>query len=440
MRAVRRPPLRKLLPLAVALSLGAGCDPRTPPPEPPPVAEVKPEVVSLPVVPPAPPKPERQLSIRSGNLERNELMGHALERLGAAEAQSGLMAALGTAIDFRKLRVGDELTFTREAGALIAVEYRRSLLEGVRLTPGADGRWEVERRSTPVETRVRNVEVTIRGSMYESLRAQGHDPDLALALADVFAWDIDFRTEVQNGDVLRAVVEERRADGRTIGWGEVFGAEYVGRTLGTKALYRWQDEANGGFSYFGPDGTSARRAFLKSPLKYSHVTSGFGSRFHPILQYVKQHAGVDYAAAIGTPVWAVGDGTVTIASYRGASGNLVCVKHRNGLTSCYAHLSAFGEGVRVGSHVAQKQVIGLTGTTGRSTGPHLHYAIERDGQFINPLSLKFPPAEPIPAGQMAAFLAGIDPVRRLIQPTALAAGEALALPSGGSAPTHTARP
>ena len=135
------------------------------------------------------------------------------------------------------------------------------------------------------------------------------------------------------------------------------------------------------------------------------MTSGFGSRFHPVLQYLKAHNGVDYGTPIGTPVWAVADGTVTKAQNTGPGGNTVCVRHINGLETCYLHLSKYGAGVRVGGRVSQKQVIAYSGNTGRSTGPHLHFALKRNGQFVNPLNQKFPRAEPLSKTQMPDFLA-----------------------------------
>src|SRR5262249_35500791 len=166
---------------------------------------------------------------------------------------------------------------------------------------------------------------------------------------------------------------------------------------------------SGDISYFMQDGTSARKAFLKSPLKYANITSRFGNRFHPVLNYVKEHNGIDYGAPVGTPVWAVGDGTVTRAGYDGASGKHVCLRHLNGREPCYLHLSGFGPGVRVGARVMQKQVIAYSGNTGLSTGPHLHFALKRGGHFVNPLNQKFPRAEPVPAQFRPDFSERIAP-------------------------------
>jgi murein DD-endopeptidase MepM/ murein hydrolase activator NlpD len=199
-------------------------------------------------------------------------------------------------------------------------------------------------------------------------------------------------------------VEKFVSKGRVLRYGEVLAAAYEGGLVGTRRVFRYQ-QPEGQANYFQEDGTSARKTFLKSPLKYAHVTSGFGSRFHPVLQYVKNHNGVDYGTPIGTPVWAVADGTVTKAQNTGAGGNTVCVRHINGLETCYLHLSKYGAGVRVGARVSQKQVIAYSGNTGRSTGPHLHFALKRNGQFVNPLNQKYPRADPLPKAQLPEFLA-----------------------------------
>ncbi len=265
-----------------------------------------------------------------------------------------------------------------------------------------------------MEKKVGVVELPIDSSLYEAAVAAGEDPALPISIADVFAWDIDFYQDVRKGDRVRAVIEKFMAKGRLLRYGEVLAAHYQGQTVGQKRVFRYQ-LPSGDASYFQQDGTSARKAFLKSPLKYANVTSRFGSRLHPVLHYRKEHNGVDYRAPVGTPVWAVGDGTVTRAGYDAGSGRHVCIRHLNGLETCYLHLSAFAARVHPGAHVVQKQVIAYSGNSGLSTGPHLHFALKRGGRFVNPLTQKFPRAEPIPrllhgdfAQRIAPFVAQLD--------------------------------
>jgi murein DD-endopeptidase MepM/ murein hydrolase activator NlpD len=225
--------------------------------------------------------------------------------------------------------------------------------------------------------------------------------------------------DVRKGDRVRCLVEKVLSKGRLLRYGEVLAAEYKGESVGTKRVFRWQ-LPDGEWSYFQEDGTSARKAFLKSPLKFAHVTSRFGMRFHPVLEYLKAHQGVDYAAAVGTPVWSVADGTVTMAGNTGAGGNSVCVRHRNGFETCYLHLSSYGSGVRSGARVAQKQVIGYSGNTGRTTGPHLHFAMKRGGAYVNPLNQKFPRNEPVPASLLARFREAVTPIAASLDAPSLA--------------------
>jgi murein DD-endopeptidase MepM/ murein hydrolase activator NlpD len=257
-------------------------------------------------------------------------------------------------------------------------------------------------------TEVARVGVTIQSSLYESLQKGGEDPNLAVLAADVLAWDVDFYQDVRTGDRMKMVVEKVFADGKLVRYGEVLAAEYDGAATGRKRLFRYTDP-DGQTSYFDDDGASARRGFLKSPLKYAHITSKFGNRRHPVLGYNRAHEGIDYGAPTGTPVWAVGDGTVRQAGWNGGCGKMVAVRHRNGLETVYCHLSSVA--VSAGKPVGQKQIIGYVGATGLATGPHLHYAVRRGGAFINPLQLKIPRDAPVPPRWLEDFRAKISPLR-----------------------------
>jgi murein DD-endopeptidase MepM/ murein hydrolase activator NlpD len=360
-----------------------------------------------------------QVRILNRRVERNQVLATALRSAGLDAGQTDrVVAALQGVFDFRKSRVGDQLRLVFRDGELDHFDYRQSPV----------GEWQVRRdgeryvarkREVEVETQVSRVELEVASSLYDAAVTAREDPTIALALADVFAWDIDFYVDVRKGDRVRCLVEKVLSKGRLLRYGEVLAAEYRGEAVGTKRVFRWQ-LPDGEWSYFQEDGTSARKAFLKSPLKFAHVTSRFGMRFHPVLEYLKAHQGVDYAAAIGTPVWSVADGTVTLAGNTGAGGNTVCVRHRNGFETCYLHLSSYGAGVRTGTRVAQKQVIGYSGNTGRTTGPHLHFAMKRNGGFVNPLNQKFPRSEPVPASLLARFRETVSPIAASLDAPSLA--------------------
>jgi murein DD-endopeptidase MepM/ murein hydrolase activator NlpD len=346
----------------------------------------------------------------------------ALSAAGIAPPQvERIVNALRGVFDFRRSRVGDQLRIALTDGEIEVVEYRQSSLD----------EWQVRRtgdqmvgakRAVQVERQVGVVDLRIDTSLYEAALAAGEDPTLPIAISDVFAWDIDFYQDVRQGDRVRAVIVKFVAKDRILRYGEVLAASYVGASVGQKKVFRYQ-LPSGELSYFQEDGKSARKAFLRSPLKYANVTSRFGSRFHPVLQYVREHNGVDYRAPVGTPVWAVADGTVTRAAYDSGPGRHLCLRHMNRMETCYLHLSAFGSGIRVGAHVLQKQVIGYTGTSGLSTGPHLHFALKRGGQFVNPLNQKFPRAEPVPPAFRQDFAEKIGPLLTRLGPTVANATE-----------------
>ena len=390
-------------------------------------APVEPEVAALapdaaavattpqaaaPTAAPAPAaRPPLRMSVLTVRLARNQTLSQALSRLKLAPGQAkAILAALADKFPFRRSRPGDQIQVERVEGeeVLRRFTYRQSAADEWTVVPDEGGALRGEKRTVALTTEVARIDVEIRGSVWESLQKAGEDPALAVAAADVLAWDVDFYQDVRAGDRMRVLVEKVFADGKLLRYGEVLAAGYEGAVTGAKRLFRYTDPT-GQTSYYDDQGHSARRGFLKSPLKYAHLTSGFGARMHPLLGYVKAHQGVDYGAPVGTSVWAVGDGTVAQAGWNGACGKSVTLHHRNGLDTVYCHLSAVA--VHAGARVTQKQLIGAVGTTGRSTGPHLHYAVRRNGAFVNPLSLKVPREAPIAEAHRADFEAKVAPLR-----------------------------
>jgi len=402
--------------LAVAVAGAAGQLRTLPPPVPvtsgPAVADAT-APAAAPALVPAPP-PQRFTAV-TARLARNQTLAQALFKLDVAAADvKAVVEALKGHFPFNRSRPGDQLRVERREGepGLARLSYRQGPADEWNVERQADGTLRAEKRPVVLTTTVSRVAVTISSSLYESLQKGGEDPNLAVLAADVLAWDVDFYQDVRAGDRMAMVVEKVFADGKLLRYGEVLAAEYDGSATGRKRLFRYTDPS-GQTSYFDEEGQSARRGFLKSPLKYANITSRFGNRTHPILGYQKQHEGIDYGAPTGTPVWAVGDGQVKQAGWNGGCGKSVTLKHRNGYETVYCHLS--GVAVSAGKPVSQKQIIGFVGQTGMATGPHLHYAVKRGGVFMNPLQLKVPRESPIPPAGMEDFRAKIAPLRARLE-------------------------
>lgn len=366
------------------------------------------EQASAPTVAPTP--PERFLAVTS-RLGRNQTLAQALFNLDVDGAEvRAVVEALRGLFPFTKARPGDQLRIERREGerAVHRFSYRQGPADEWIVERLPDGTLQGTKRPVELTTEVARVAVTIESSLYETLQRSGEDPGLAVLAADVLAWDVDFYQDVRGGDRMRMVVEKVYADGKLLRYGDVLAAEYEGAAVGRKRLFRYTTP-DGHTSYFDEGGQSARRGFLKSPLKFANITSKFGNRRHPVLGYNRLHRGVDYGAPSGTPVWSVGDGQVRHAGWHGGCGKTVIVRHRNSLETVYCHLS--GIAVSTGKPVSQKQVIGWVGSTGMSTGPHLHFEVKRGGSHVNPLQLKLPPEAPIPDKWLADFREKTAPLR-----------------------------
>jgi len=305
-------------------------------------------------------------------------------------------------LDFRRLRVGDRFTVVLDPGGdLVSLTYEKSPLEALvlRSTPGG---WETELAALPAENRVVEVRGNIRSSLFEAMERAGERDTLTLAFAELFAWDIDFAHELQPGDSFRLVVEKIYRDRRFVQYGRILAAEYRQDDGAHQAYFFPWPDARG--EYFTAEGRSVRASFLRSPISYTRISSGFsGARLHPILNKVRAHLGVDFAAPEGTPIWAPADGVVIARRRDAASGNRIALRHGSGYETHYLHLSRFAAGLAVGDRVRQKEIIGYVGSTGLSTGPHLDYRVRRGGTWVNPVKEAFPRAEQLPPQFAAEF-------------------------------------
>lgn len=415
---------RTRLTAALILLAGAACtrgEDRPVEPAPPRAAPA--EVLRADYPAPIGPVPPAIAAHETGEIRRHDSLSTALARLHVSAAEVDALAhALRGVLDLKSCRVGDVFTVDKDAeGRLMSFRYAAGPTTVAMAYRGSDGVLHGLLEPVRVVTRAALVEGRIAYSLYGAMEEAGEQPQLALGFVDLFSWDVDFFTESQENDAFRILVEKRFVDGKMIGYGRILGAEYAmasGRTL--RAFYYTGTDGQAG--YYGQDGGSVRKAFLKSPIQFASITSRFGMRKHPILNYVGAHHGVDYGAPMGTAVWAVGDGVVVRAGPAGGYGNMVAIRHPNGLETRYAHLRAFGSGIHAGKHVQQKQVIGFVGSTGLSTGPHLHFEVLRGGKWMNPLAVALPPAPPIPDAEKETFATAIRPyVERLD-----AAGRAMA--------------
>ena len=270
----------------------------------------------------------------------------------------------------------------------------------VRIVPQGEGFRALEEQAA-LETRVTMKASVIRSSLFAATDAVGIPDSVAMQLADVFGGDIDFHRDLRKGDRFTVVYELHHLGGRPVRAGRLLAAEFVNQGKTLRAVHY-------GSGYYAPDGKNLRKAFLRSPLEFSRVSSGFGMRRHPIQSAWRTHKGIDYAAPIGTRVRAVGDAVVEYAGVKGGYGNVVILRHNGQYSTVYAHLSRVA--VRRGARVGQSDTIGFVGQTGWATGPHLHYEFRIAGEARNPLSVALPAALPLPAQQLGAFRAQAEPL------------------------------
>lgn len=327
----------------------------------------------------------------------------ALQELSIPQDLSGLIIeSMKDIFDFRRCMPGDRAVLVTAADSQFKrFEYHRSPTRYYLVTTSDTGMVASE-VTLNTQRKIYFVEGSIKSSLYKSILDSGEGPELAYLLSDIFAWDIDFNVETRVNDRFSVLVVKEYLDSDFIGYGPILYATYAGNA-GAYEATRFED-TKGRADYYDKKGKSLRKLFLRSPLQYRRITSYFSKRrFHPILKIYCPHHGVDYAAPVGTPISAIGDGVVTFAGWKGGYGRLIYLKHSNGYQSGYGHLSGFARGIKKGKRVHQGQLIGYVGNTGRSTGPHLHFEMKRNGRFINPLQIKVPAAAPITRERMALF-------------------------------------
>ncbi len=274
--------------------------------------------------------------------------------------------------------------------------------------------FDVERIAIDYTVETGLIEGTITSSLFEAVADIGESAELAMNLADIFAWDINFILDIRAGDSFKALVEKRFREGQPAGYGRILAAEFTNQGETFRA-FLFKDGDNPA-SYYDANGKSLRKAFLKAPLAFSRISSGFTmKRFHPISKTWKAHPAIDYAAPTGTPIKAVGDATIIKIGYTQYNGNFIKLRHNNSYETLYLHMSRFGKGMKQGKKVSQGTVIGYVGSTGLATGPHLCFRMFQNGTPVNPYKIKAPAATPISRERMAEFQAMSVPLLSRLQ-------------------------
>lgn len=340
------------------------------------------------------------LDMRSGEVKNGQFFSTLLGGLGLSQQEAyNLTEATKEVFDVKTLRVGKQYRAYYKDSVLKYLVYDRDKASSIVFDCTAPyAAWVYEK---PVTVEQRYADVTISSSLWVDMRAAGVSPLLIVSLSDIYAWTVDFFA-LQKGDRFRVLYEERMCDGEVIAVDTVRYAVFShGGDDFPMVMF---DQKDGGNMWWNEKGESMRKAFLKAPLNYSRISSGFSyARKHPVTRKVQPHTGVDYAAPAGTPVMTIGDGVVTSVKYEGAGGNTVRIRHNSVYSTAYLHLSKYAKGLKAGQRVRQGEVIGYVGSTGRSTGPHLDFRVWKNGTPINPLKMESPPAEPIKDSNKEAF-------------------------------------
>ena len=340
--------------------------------------------------------------IFQGELDKNEsLYLSLLKKKVPHPLIHRLTSTLSGSFNLKKSLPKDSYTLITTRDSILFFEYQRGMEKRYEVK-GQNGKLEVAAVSVEFSRVVKSMKGKIKSSLWESMINECESPELIMRFTEVFEWDIDFLTEPRKDDTFRLIFEEYHKDGRFIRYGDILSAEYnLGGQTHQAVLYQ---DPTGHKDYYDLSGNSLKKAFLRSPLNYRRISSRFSySRFHPVFRRYQPHLGVDYAAPVGTPVVASGDGMVIFAGWKRGFGKTVQIRHPNGFVTSYGHLSRFGKGIRRGVKIKQKGLIGYVGSTGVSTGPHLDYRVKANGRYVNPLRMIVPPAKPVKEKYFADF-------------------------------------
>ncbi|MEJ6819801.1 peptidoglycan DD-metalloendopeptidase family protein [Pseudomonas sp. LF-5] len=343
-------------------------------------------------------------------VSKGDTLSTLFEKVGLpAAAVHEVLASDKQAKQFSQLKHGQKLEFElTPEGQLASLHSKVSDVETISLTKNDKG-YAFNRVTAKPTVRNAYVHGVINSSLSQSAARAGLSHSLTMDMASVFGYDVDFAQDIRQGDEFDVIYEQKVVNGKAVGTGPILSARFTNRGK-TYTAVRYTNK-QGNSSYYTADGNSMRKAFIRTPVDFARISSKFSmGRKHPILNKIRAHKGVDYAAPRGTPIKAAGDGKVLLAGRRGGYGNTVIIQHGNTYRTLYGHMQGFAKGVKTGGTVKQGQVIGYIGTTGLSTGPHLHYEFQVNGVHVDPLGQKLPMADPIAKSERARFLAQSQPL------------------------------
>ncbi|MEW6040575.1 MAG: M23 family metallopeptidase [Elusimicrobiota bacterium] len=353
----------------------------------------------------APVSPE--IYISSGTVASGDILFNLIKEAGINNRDaSNIIIALMRKYDVRSIRPGNiyEIHHT-SFGTVLDFKYWIKPIEYFEVTNTTFG-WITQRHLVPSETEIIVTSGIIEQTLWNAMFQKGFSPETILNFTDIFAWQVDFLTETRPNDTFKIVYERYKYKNGVTVDGQIIAAEYVSRiSLRHRGVFFKSTDGNIS-DFYALDGSSLQKLFLRAPLSYRRISSGFTMRrFHPILRYVRPHMGIDYSARAGTQVVSIGNGTVTFAGWNGGFGKQIIIRHNSTYTTMYGHMLKFAKGIRKGVRIKQGQLIGYVGSTGLSTGPHLDFRIKQSGRYVNFLKLKFPPAEKVPKKYRQEFLA-----------------------------------
>ena len=348
--------------------------------------------------------PWQSVTVKSG-----DSLALIFTRLGLSATELYRIMSLGKNVNIlKKIKPGQIINFHIENDRLLGIEYEKNLTQTLSISLKGD-QYRAELLQHSLNTVVKNADAFIHDSLFLSGKRAGLSDNLIMQLVSIYGWDIDFALDIREGDRFTVIYEEKYKDGLKVADGPILAAEFTNQNTTLRALRYAHDD--GSVDYYADKGDAMRKAFLRTPVNFTRISSRFNlKRKHPVLNKIRAHKGVDYAAPTGTPVKATGNGTVSLASRKGGYGRTVILRHGDKYSTLYAHLHRYAKGVRNGKRVKQGQVIGYVGSSGLATGPHLHYEFRVHGVHHNPLTVKLPKADSINQNHLEQFKQSITPM------------------------------